>query len=122
MSLVPIVHTLPIARTYHFSLARPALNWITRALHRLTINTKMGDTATEPYLPKPEFWSQLVARAYCKERNLVPMFGQYEGLARLNLIDLQTELAMIKGDIYRTGTTSRKQMNKLRRTLYHYSA
>ncbi|RTE79503.1 hypothetical protein BHE90_005982 [Fusarium euwallaceae] len=76
------------------------------------------DGQTEPNPPE-EFWRQLVS--YASERPPIPLFGEYAGLMRLNLIHLQTDLARIKGEVHRTSKTSEEQMKKLRQKLHEYT-
>ncbi|KAH8891658.1 hypothetical protein GQ53DRAFT_720301 [Thozetella sp. PMI_491] len=69
--------------------------------------------------PTARFWRRLVA--YVGRPTAIPLFGEYDGLVRLNVVHLQTDLARIKGEIFQSKTTSEDQMKALCQTLHNYT-
>ena len=57
-----------------------------------------------------------------KGSNADPLFfAEFKKLQRLNLVELQNELAILKGDIHTAEKVTRQQRQDLRRLLSEYS-
>ncbi|KIW28267.1 hypothetical protein, variant [Cladophialophora immunda] len=76
---------------------------------------------TGPVTFGPEYWRQLGEHTTLEQAEVEHALGEFKKLHTMNLTHLLNQLVLIKANVEKNGTTNKKQMTVLRKTLHHYS-
>ncbi|OQV08015.1 hypothetical protein CLAIMM_12353 isoform 2 [Cladophialophora immunda] len=75
---------------------------------------------TGPVTFGPEYWRQLGEHTTLEQAEVEHALGEFKKLHTMNLTHLLNQLVLIKANVEKNGTTNKKQMTVLRKTLHHY--
>ncbi|EXJ75191.1 uncharacterized protein A1O5_01887 [Cladophialophora psammophila CBS 110553] len=76
---------------------------------------------TGPVTLGEDYWRKLGEHTKLEQDEIEPALGEFKKLHAMNLTHLLNQLVLIKANIEKNGTTSKKQMTLLRKTLQHYA-